>query len=69
VAIMPYHVYTRRENLSFIASFRDVYGFESTDFYACITPDYRQRIETRGRPTGIGGVRVRGQVGVFGPPR
>lgn len=68
VAIMPYHVYTRREDLSFIASCRDMHEDLGSRFYDCITPDYRQRIETRDRPTGIGGVSVRGTVGALDAP-
>jgi hypothetical protein len=68
VAIMPYHVYERREDLSFIASCRDMHGERDSDFYTCITPDYRQRLESRDRPTGIGGVSVRGRVGALDAP-
>lgn len=66
VAIMPYHVYSRREDLSFVESCRGSHS-EDKEFLVCVTPDYRQRMDVGSRPTGIGGVSVSGRVSAAPP--
>lgn len=62
VAILAYHVYSERQDLSFVASCHEASADDGA-FFACITPDPQQRQGPTEGLTGVGGVRVAGAVG------
>jgi hypothetical protein len=68
VAILAYHVYDEREDLSFVASCRQTSGDEA-ELLACVTPDPQQRQGPAEGLVGIGGVRVGGSVAGREAPR
>lgn len=64
VAILAYHVYRERKDLSFVESCRRSHSDDLAQLYFCITPDFKQlNRDRKPGPTAVGGTRVGGRVG------
>lgn len=67
VAILAYHVYRARKDLSFVESCRRSHPEGGSELYFCVTPDFKQlRRDYKPGPVAVGGITVNGRVGNTG---